>query len=604
MMFAMVRTFWKLLAGKRRRFLAASVALIIASCFLYLAPLVPQIVLDGVIATDGQPSRFVSAAVQWLGGKAFIASNLWMPALLILGLTAAACLFTYLRGRWSAQASEAVTQRVRDQAYDRLQRLPCRYFDKASTGDLVQRCTSDVDTLHVFLSTQVVEIGRAIVMLLVPIPLMLAIDPRMTVASVFLIPLIVGFAIVYFGKIRHVFKLTDEAEGRMTATLQENLSGIRVVRAFARQDFECEKFDGRNVEHRNKHYRLYLVLAWYWSISDLMCFLQVGTVVGYGAYLLFIGDIQVGTFYFFITTVNMFIWPVRMMGRILADLGKATVAIGRLNEILEEPIESAPEAPVLLERLDGHVEFENVSFRHNDRSPALDDVSFKIPAGRTLALLGPPGSGKSTIVNLLLRFYGIESGAIRVDGHSIDQLDRSFLRSQMAVVMQDPFLFSKTLRDNLTIGRPGVVEGEMVEMTSLAAVHDNIVEFEEGYDTIVGERGVTLSGGQRQRVALARALLQQPSILILDDALSAVDTETEALILEALRQRHGRHTTIVIAHRLSTLIHADEILVLDKGQIIQRGTHATLSREAGLYQRLWQIQTQAGANLTSEVSRS
>ncbi len=593
---------WVLLEGERLRYTMAIVTLAIASLFLYLAPLVPQAVIDGVLdPREDEATAIEGFIVDGLGGAGFVADNLWWPALVVLGLTAIAGAFTYLRGRLSALASETIARRIRDRVYNHFQHLPCRYFDSAQTGDLIQRATSDVETLRTFLSSQVVEVGRAIIMLLMPIPLMLAIDVRMTVASLVLIPLIVGFSLVYFTRVRAAFKHADEAEGRLTATVQENLTGIRVVRAFARQAFEREKFEERNREHRDLDYRLFMLAARFWSISDFICFTQKAIVVGAGAVWLARGELEVGAYFFFLTATAMFIWPVRMMGRILTELGKATVALGRLMEILDEPEESVPAANAAPAALGGRVAFEGVSFSHGDvpergGPPVLDDVSFTVEPGQTLALLGPSGCGKSTIVNLLLRLYDYEEGSIRLDDVELRDLGRQFVRGQMAVVMQEPFLYSKSLRQNITIGRPGAAEDEMLEATSIACVHESILEFELGYDTLVGERGVTLSGGQRQRVALARALLQRPSILVLDDALSAVDADTESMILQALSQRRGRSTTIVIAHRLSTLMHADRILVLDHGRIVQSGTHDTLLAEEGLYRRLWVIQTRLGAD--------
>ncbi|MHC5114024.1 MAG: ABC transporter ATP-binding protein [Planctomycetota bacterium] len=592
-----LKPIWALATGERLRYGAAIVALVVASCFLYLPPLVPQIVIDGVLLPpeSADESIVVTEGLRLLGGRSFIADNLWWPALIILALTAVAGVFTYLRGRWSAMASERIARSVRERVYGHLQHLPCTFFDRSQTGDLVQRATSDVETLRVFLSTQVVEIGRAIVMLAVPIPLMLAIDLRMTVASLVLIPAVTSFSLVYFRKVQAAFLKTDESEGRLTATVQENLTGIRVVRAFARQDFEIEKFDERIQEYRDLDYRLYELHARFWSISDCLCFLQKALVLAVGIVLLVAGELGVGALFFFITAVSMFIWPVRMLGRILNDLGKAMVALGRLQEILEQPEESEPDSAVVAappSALAGEVVFDGVTFAHGLGTPVLENVSFTVEPGQTLALLGPSGSGKSTIVNLLLRLYDYDEGSIRLDDRELRTLGRSFVRGQTAVVMQEPFLYSKTLRENLTLGRPAAGEDEVLAAATIACVHDSILEFEEGYDTRVGERGVTLSGGQRQRVALARALLQEPAILVLDDALSAVDAETETLILEALRRRHGKHTTLVIAHRLSTLMHADRILVLDHGRVVQSGTHDELRDQDGLYRRLWSIQNE------------
>jgi ATP-binding cassette, subfamily B, bacterial len=308
----------------------------------------------------------------------------------------------------------------------------------------------------------------------------------------------------------------------------------------------------------------------------------------------------VGSFFFFLTVVSMFIWPVRMMGRILTELGKATVAVGRIEEILSHPRESAPDVQMVrhppTSGARGHIAFRNVTFAHRENSAAITGVTFSVSPGRTVALLGPSGSGKSTIVSLLLRLYDPSDGVIEIDDVNIAAIDRKEVRRQVSVVMQEPFLYSRSVRENVTLGHSAATHQEVIEATAEACIHDTVMEFDQGYDTLVGERGITLSGGQRQRVALARALLKEPSILILDDALSAVDTETETLILDALAKRRGRCTTIVIAHRLSTLMDADEILVLDRGRIVQRGTHDELRQMPGMYRRVWEIQ-----NMMEEV---
>jgi ATP-binding cassette subfamily B protein len=589
-----LRPIWNLMAGQRARFGSAVAAMVLASALLYLSPLVPQIALDGVLSSEPErASGFVTRAVDMLGGRAHLGDRLWILALLMAGITMLAGAFTYLRSRLSARASEELVRRLRDEVYDHLQRLPASYFDEAETGDLIQRCTSDVETVRTFLETQVVEVGRALIMVIIPIPLMLAIDGRMTAAAMALIPLVLGFSAAFFLRVKRAFKVSEEAEAAMTATLQENLTGIRVVRAFARQDHECERFAQDNARHRRASFDLYRLQAWYWATSDLMTFMQKALVVGVGLWLLAQGELQVGAFFFFLTATTMFVYPVRMMGRILTDLGKAAVALGRLGEILETPVEASPDREAQLpEPVRGHLRFSGVHFSHGD-SPVLQDVSFEVPAGTTLGILGASGSGKTTIVELLLRLYDHDEGTIELDGVDITGLDRTTLRSKMAVAMQQPFLFSKTIAQNVSLGRPDATHEEVVRSTSVACVHENIVDFDDGYDTAVGERGVTLSGGQRQRVALARALLQQPAILILDDALSAIDTETETMILSALRRRSGRHTTLVVAHRLSSLIAADQILVLDQGRVIQRGTHTELSNQPGLYRRLWRIQSGA-----------
>ena len=595
-MFSSIRALWQLMAGSRARYGAAIAALVFASAFLYLAPLIPQVVIDGVLVGDPTAaSDFVKRGVAVLGGVDFVADNLWVPGLLIAATTTIAGVFAYLRGRWSAEATEAIARRLRDRVYDHLQHLPCRYFDEAETGDLVQRCTSDVETVRLFLAEHIVEIGRALIMFFVPLPLLWVIDPEMTKASVVLVPVVLFFSGFFFVRVRRAFKQADEAEGTLTANVQENLTGIRVVRAFARQDHEREKFAGNNSSYRRLDQRVYTLAAWFWAVSDFLCFAQTGIVLVVGLYRLAQGALPVGAFYYFLTAVGMFIFPLRMLGRLVSDFGKATVAFGRLREILEAPIESEPETPATIERPEGHLVFDAVTFGYREDNPVLHDVSFELKPRETIAVVGPSGSGKTTIVSLMMRLYDPTSGTIRLDGVDIAALPRKDLRQRLSVVLQEPFLFSKSIGANLALGRKDATEAEIEQATRIACVHDAIADFDDGYDTKVGERGVTLSGGQRQRVAIARALLQEPSVLVLDDALSAVDTRTEAQILAALARRRGKHSTLVIAHRLSTLALADRVIVLDDGRIAQVGTVDELKNQPGPFARMWALQTEQPA---------
>jgi ATP-binding cassette subfamily B protein len=533
-------------------------------------------------------------------------AQLWLAGALILGLAALSGLFLYLRGRWSAIASEGIVRRLRNDLYGHIANLSCRYYDKADTGDLVQRCTSDVETLRMFLSTQVVEIGRALLLVGISTPILFALHVPLALLSVALLPVILTFALVFFHRIKVLFRNMDEAEGRMTTVLQENLTAIRVVRAFARQDYEKRKFGSRNLEFRDHHNRFIQLLGMYWSSSDLLCLTQIGVVLIGGAVFVSHGTLSVGTLAAFLEFEFLVIWPVRQLGRVLSETGKAVVSLRRLREVLDEPEEShlvarpgEKTSPIL-----GALEVRELEFGFGADRPTLGGLTFSLEAGQSLALIGPPGSGKTTLIQLLLRLYDYEHGSIRLDGRELRELPRRFVRSQFGVVLQEPFLYSKTVRDNLQLGSVAASEEELYESTTAAAVHSSILEFEQGYDTLVGERGVTLSGGQRQRIALARALLKDPPILVLDDALSAVDTETESRILEALEARRGERTTIIIAHRLSSVLHADLILVLDAGQVLQAGNHAQLIATDGPYRHLWQIQGALEAEIKTDLATS
>lgn len=567
------RTLWDLTRGQRLRYFAAIAAMGLGFLCVFQVPLVGRRVLDAIA-----------------GGADVDARMLWTAAAWVVGFTAVGSALQYLRGRWAAIASEAIVRRLRDRLYGHLERLPCAYHDHADTGDLVQRCSSDVETVRVFLAAQVVEVGRATLLLLIVIPILLSLDVRLTLVGIGLFPVIIAFAVVFFRRIKALFLKVDEAEGRMTAVLQENLTGVRVVRAFARRDFECAKFAKRNAEHRDLNHRLINMLGNYWALSDVLCMGQVGIVLIVGGWWTAHGQLSVGTLFAFFSYVQMVVWPARHLGRVLADAGKAIVALGRIGEILAAPEESGQAATPQPAALSGAIDVEGLTFSFDGQEPVVRDLSLRVRAGDTVALLGRPGAGKSTLIQLLLRLYDYEQGSIRLDGHELNGLDRRFVRSQVGVVLQEPFLYSKTVAGNVRVGRSRATHDELVASTTDACIHTSIEQFEQGYETLVGERGVTLSGGQRQRVAIARALLKDPPILVLDDALSAVDTGTETQILEALRRRRRKRTTIVIAHRLSSVVHADKIVVLEHGRIVQTGMHRELIACAGPYRRLWRIQ--------------
>lgn len=587
-----LRLLWALMDGFRGKYAWAIAALFVFTAINYVTPLVASATIDFALSQEPDEGKLTSGVISMMGGAEFVRERLWFPALLMVLLTLVAGVFAYFKGRFAAQASDGIARRLKDRLYDQLQRLPAKYHDRAETGDLIQRCTSDVETLRLALSNQVVEVSNAVLLLLTALPIMIMLDGRMAIISFVLIVPIILFGYIYVGRVKHLFKEVAEAEGQVTRVVQENLTGLRVVRAFARQDFEISKFAEPNQLYRDRSLRLLRLMAWYWSISDLVVLIQQGLVLFSGVYFIATGSLTVGTLFAFLMFLNMLLWPVRQMGRTLTELGKSVVALTRMGEILSESEESAPLNPATPSApAEGSIEVADLVFGYGGEEKELNGISFEVEAGQTLAIVGPSGSGKSTIMSLLLRLYDYQSGSIRFDGHELTDLDRQWVRSQFSVVMQEPFLYSKSIGENIRLSRDGAVDDDVTDAARLADIHDTISGFGAGYSTMVGERGVTLSGGQRQRVALARALLQDTPVLLLDDALSAVDAETEATILEALRSRHGRRTTLVIAHRLSTLAHADKIIVLEEGRIIQQGTHAELVEAEGLYRRLWTIQT-------------
>lgn len=586
---------WRLTRRHRRGYAYAAAFLTLATVANFLVPLIASATIDYAIEPNPlSASPLLEGIATTLGGGQRIAIHLWIPVLAMLACALVAGLFTYLQKTYSAVEANAICKQLKDRVYDHIQRLDNRYLDKMSTGDLVQRCTSDIETIRIFLATHVVEIGKGIILVAAVVPIMLMLNARLTLVSTFLIPVTVLFGHFYFKRVKHVFKEVDEAEGELTTVVQENITGIRVVRAFGQHQYEIDRFATPNAAYRDKGTKLIVHMSWFWANSDLITLTQIGLALFAGAYMAINGDTTVGTLFAFLALLNIVLWPVRMLGRILTDLGKTIVSTGRIYEILDRPLETAtdrvvarPDTPIA-----GRVELHDVSFAHDANIPTLQNISFTVEPGETLAIIGPSGTGKSTLMHLLLRFYDADSGEILLDRHAIKDLDRSYVRSQFGVVLQEPFLYSRSIKENIQFGRHDSSQEDIEQAANMASIHDTIRTFSQGYETEIGERGITLSGGQRQRVALSRALLANPPVLLLDDALSAVDNETEANIIQALKARHGRATTIVIAHRLSTLTHADRIVVMEKGAITQCGNHQSLIQQDGLYQRLWSMQNQ------------
>ncbi|AFS77751.1 ABC transporter ATP-binding protein [Gottschalkia acidurici 9a] len=580
----------KFMRGKLLKYIASIICVGLNIAFTMLVPIVISITIDSIIGNKPiDAPMIIMKGIEYIGGKSVMAKNIWICSLAIVLITIFRGISIYLGGKWSAEASESTAKNMRDELYKHLQLLSYDYHIKSETGDLIQRCTSDIETVKKFLTTQLVEIGYAVFMLTGVLTVMLSLNIKLTLVAMAVVPIIFIFSIIFFNVVKRTFKVADEAEGKLSNVLQENLTAMRVVRAFGRQSYEIDKFDKSNKLFKDLTYKLMRQLAWYWSLSDFICLLQIAFVLIIGSYLSAKGEITLGTLVVFITYEGLLLWPVRQMGRILSDMGKTIVATSRIKEILDENTEYEKIEQLKPEIL-GNIEFKNVTFQYDEGKEALKDISFTVGKGQTIAILGPTGSGKTSLVNLLGRLYDYQKGSIKIDGVELKNIDKKWVRSHIGIVLQEPFLYGKTIKANIGIAKENVEDEEIFNVAKDTSIHDVIMGFKNGYDTLVGERGVTLSGGQKQRSAIARILINNYPILAFDDSLSAVDTETDAHIRKALKERNGDTTTFIISHRIGTIAEADLILVLEQGKLTQIGKHEELLNEHGLYKRIWDMQ--------------
>jgi len=585
--------------GYKLMYLFGMLSIIIAQAFNTIGPLIIRTTLDSIVGNEPISSGLIQNIVNLLGGREYLSKSLWILGLIIVINTVLRGVFLYFKNTLASKASENIAMRIRNKLYDHIQRLPYEYHVKAETGELIQKCTSDVDTIRRFLGIQLVEVAGSIFMLLFILYIMFSLNVKMVFISIAFLPFIFGFAIIFFKKVQKDFEKADEAEAKLSTILQENLTGIRVVKAFAREGHEMDKFDIKNLDYRSKVNKLILNLSSYWAISDFFSFIQVALVIIIGSYMVVKGEISLGTLVAFISYVNMMIWPIRQMGRTLTDMGKASISIKRIDEILVEQIEvleQTGETPTIL----GNIDFNNVSFSYEDDHKVLEDISFSVKAGQTVAIIGSTGSGKSSLVHLLPRLYEYDNGSIKIDGMELNSIDKGWIRKNVGLVLQEPFLYAKSIKENIKLADPSMVDDKVFEAAMIASIHDDINSFELKYETLVGERGVSLSGGQKQRMAIARTIINDCPIVVFDDSLSAVDTETDVAIRKALNTRRNKATTIIISHRISTVSEADMIIVIDNGKIVQRGTHKELINEEGLYKRVYTIQSSFEDSIDNE----
>jgi ATP-binding cassette subfamily B protein len=542
-------------------------------------------------------------------GKQDLTGMLPLVALGFIGLALVQGTFTFLSGKLAAQTAEGVTIRLRNYLYDHIQQLSFTYHDHTPTGELIQRCTSDVDALRRFFADQAIGVGRIMLLFTVNLIALLLLNWQLALISIIVVPLIVLISILFFRRVTKAYEAFQEQDAVLSTTLQENLTGVRVVKAFARQEYEKDKFEGDNWEKFVRGRRLLIMHSLFWPISDILCGFQMLAGFFVGALMAINGSITVGTYLAYSGLVIFLIWPMRNLGRLIVQMSTGMVSYQRVAKVVREdrePLEEGEFAPP--DCVEGEIAYQSVGFEYDEDTPVLKEITFRCEPGKVVALLGPTGSGKTSLVNLLPRFYEYTSGSLTLDGVELKAYPRHYLRRQIGIVEQEPFLFSRTIRENISYGVGREVTDEEVETAArAAAIHDSITTFPDGYNTLVGEKGVTLSGGQKQRVAIARTLLKDPCILIMDDSTSAVDTETEAKIRAALDHLMQGRTTFIIAHRVQSVMNADLILVLDRGRIVQRGTHDELMAEdsqegRGIYRRIHDMQARIEVELEQELA--
>ena len=583
----------RFLKGSRLLFAAAILSAVVSALADMINPQIIRMTIDNVLG-GAEPAlpQFILDLVEKAGGFAYLAKHLWIMALAIVIVAVIKAVSQYLFRVMNTKAAETLVKTMRDSIFTHIERLPYAWHGKNRTGDIIQRCTSDLDTLKNFVSEQLTQVFRIVILLILSLVFMLRMDWHLTLIALSLMPVILIYSFLFSRRIEKGFEEADAAEGVLSAMVQENLTGVRVVRAFGRERREMDRFTAQNESYTNLWIRLARVMARYWASADILGSLQVMMVVIFGAVRCINGQLLAGEYIAFISYNSMLIWPIRMLGRMIAEMSKAGVSLDRIAYIMSAE-EETPSEKGLTPPLNRMIEFDHVSFAYEDSPEMLHDISFRLPAGKTLGILGGTGSGKSTLMALLCKLYPLPEagGTITVGDVDIQDIDTDYLRKNIGMVLQEPFLFSRSLRDNIAITRPEMSLEEIREVAKAACLDDTVMEFSKGYDTFVGERGVTLSGGQKQRAAIARTLAQRTPIMVFDDSLSAVDTETDAKIRAALKSHFAGSSVILISHRITTLAQADTVMVLDKGRIAEMGTPEELAHAGGIYQQIYEIQT-------------
>ncbi len=584
LMFHWMGKFWPLL-------ILSMVILYIETYLRTNVPLIGQHIIDVILGYSDRGSSLPPLFQNLVQGDTIL-KQLFLAAVLLISIQFMRSMAIFVRRTFTAFFSENVAHKLRNNLYRQLQNMGYSFHAHVETGDLIQRCTTDVETYRYFISDQIIEVLRLVMLVGLTIWQMSKLNTNLTLISLVITPIILIIAIIYFRKVEKMFQVIEANEAKMTTHVQENVSGARVVKAFANEAYEVEKFKKLSRKFTDSDYKLVKKMSLFWASTDFICFAQFCLIGVVGVIYASKGIISIGVYTAFLAFSGNIIWPMRMLGRLMGDFSKATVSVSRLDYILSQKDEYEGEIGKATPEITGNIRFENVSFRFADSTyHQLENISFNVNKGETIAIIGKTGSGKSTLMNLLVRLLEYQEGSIYVDDTLITDIEKHHLRQNIGIILQEPFLFSKTVEENIGIADRRLDEDRVKEVAKIAQVHDDIVHFELGYQTLVGERGVTLSGGQKQRVAIARMLLKPKPILIFDDSLSAVDTETDIQIRNALKKEWKNSTVFIITHRITTAKEANRIFVLDHGTIKEAGSHEELIKLNGLYKTIWDIQS-------------
>ena len=574
----------------------------------------PQIIrftVDTVIGKEKSAlPGFANRIVDLIGGVPVLRERLWIIAAAITVFALLSAVFRYIQRLYNTKASETLVETVRNLLFAHIERLPFGWHMKNRTGDIIQRCTSDVDTVKEFLSEQLTAILQIVIKVVFSLAVMFSMNAKLALAATLTMPVILLYSAIFGRRIGKHFRECDENEGILSAMAQENLTGVRVVRAFGREEYERERFGKQNDHYTGLWVRLARLLSAFWGMGDFIAGTQALLIMTLGIVSCVKGGMTSGEFIAFVTYNAMLAWPIRRLGRMISEMSKAGISIDRLNYIMSSEEEKDRDGAGEPD-MHGDIVFDDVSFAYEGCPELLSHISFTARAGKTVGILGGTGSGKSTLMYLLDRLYELpedgSGGRITIGGTDIKDIKAAYLRKNIGIVLQEPYLFSRTIAENIGITRPDITMDEIREASAIACLDDTVTGFSEGYDTFVGERGVTLSGGQKQRAAIARMLTEKTPIMIFDDSLSAVDAETDAAIRAGLDRQLGGATVFLISHRTSTLMNSDLILVLDRGRIAEMGRHDELMAiDGGIYRRIYDIQTSSpdyeAENIGEEVT--